>query len=170
MTYPETDSYGSVQGVVALVGVFTENGDFGPFTNPTKDTVIEWLDQVSDVFNVALANAGFTVPVDQSDAFNAISLKVNAIVADLCNLANNTGRFFTERAREFGVNPNKIIQSEINNWVSENAVGLTNMGVPRVKSTLGAIGSRGCNSKGDRIAPIFQRDGFGNRFENWSDD
>lgn len=163
----EADSYGTIAGVEGLVKIFTDDGVFTSDTNPSDTTVALWIDQISDSFNVALATAGFQTPIQQTDARSAIAHKVEMIVADLCNLANNTGRFFTARAREIGLSVDSAIEQEIAAWIRNNAVGFINLGVARVSSTLGEIGSKGYDKNGQRIVPIFQRDAFGNTFQDW---
>lgn len=161
----ESDSYGTIPGVESHVRIFTDDGVFTSDTNPTDQTVAFWIDQVSDLFNVALAGAGFQTPIHQVDAKAALAYQVEMLVAELCNLANNTGRFFSARAQEMGISPMDIIEKQILAWVTAHATGFVNLGVPRVMSTVGPIGSRGYTKSGEKINPIFQRDAFGNTFD-----
>lgn len=168
MTTPEADSYGTLEGVTSYVKVYTIAGVFSASTNPTDARVILWIDQVSDMFNVALSDAGFTPPVSQVDAVKAIGMMVEQLVSDLCHMANSKGRFFSKSVTESGKSALTIMWEEIHQWVSSNTEGLSNLGVPRTKSTIGAIGSKGFDEEGEELAPIFQRKGFGNTFTDWT--
>jgi hypothetical protein len=133
-------AYGTAAKVAALAKAYSRDGVFydpsaSPLvrgTNPTLTEVTNWLDEVSALFDAALANEGFTVPVTVADAPTAIktlSLRVCALVADLCAFTNSKGRLFTERVIEIG--PMNVINKEINGWVKQNVVGLEALGVPR---------------------------------------
>jgi len=137
-------AYGSVGGVAGLARMWTDNGSFVDIdvygeggTNPTLATVTGWLDEVSGIMDVALANQGFATPITNVTALKAIAMLVNALVADLVNAANSSGRFFTERAVETGVSPLATIQRDVNAWVSDRTTALVNLGVPRLTDTLG---------------------------------
>jgi|WetSurMetagenome_2_1015567.scaffolds.fasta_scaffold945928_1 hypothetical protein len=165
---PETDSYGTVAGVEAYVGVYTDDGFFNMTTVPTNLTVIHWIDQVSDMFNVALATAGFQTPITQVDAAAAIGMAVEQLVADLAHFANSKGRFLSKGFQEKGGSVMGQVWKEIEDWVSSHSIGFINLGVPRVTGTLGIIGSKGIDAAGETITPIFQRKGFGNKFTDWT--
>jgi len=164
-------AYGSLAGVAALSKAFTDNGEFTMedclnclqeiHTNPTRTEVETWLDQVSASMDIALAGEGFVVPVVNETAKKSIDMIVNQYVADLVKAANNTGRFATERARESGIEPMITIEKNIRSWANNNASGME------------AAGARRIEVPGNRILtkenhPIFQREGFGNRFRDWS--
>lgn len=165
---PELDSYGDIDGVAAYVGVYTDDGDFTDDTTPSYQRVVKWIDQVSDMFNVALADAGFRTPVEQVDARAAIASMVEQLVSDLCHAANTKGRFFTKAAQDRGTNVLGTIWGEIVGWVSDHAIGFTNLGVPRVTGTLGKIGSKGMDASGEKLVPMFQRKEFGNIVKDWT--
>ena len=42
---------------------------------------------------------------------------------------NCIGRFFTQKAIEFGMSPMKVITKDINTWVDSNADGLVALGM-----------------------------------------
>lgn len=165
---PESDSYGTVAGVEAYVGVYTDDGVFNISTVPTNVTVVHWIDQVSDMFNVALATAGFATPITQVDAAAAIAMAVEQLVADLAHYANSKGRFLSKGFQEKGGSVMGQVWKEIEDWVSAHAIGFTNLGVPRVTGTLGEIGSKSMDASGEELAPIFQRKAFGNKFTDWT--
>lgn len=63
------NSYGSVAEVEALTRVYMAGElGFNGETHPTLTEVEKFIDRCSGVLNLALANAGFTIPVVQADA------------------------------------------------------------------------------------------------------
>jgi hypothetical protein len=162
-----SNSYGSAAGVASLTKVFTNAGSFDTTTLPTLANVVSWIDEVSAIVNTALAAQGFTIPVSNATAILALQNLVQQYVSDLCHAANTSGRFFTERALERGVSAMTTIRKEIYAWVEDNASGLENLGAARAGKTGGGeIGFRDMNERGTKTFPIFQRDGFGNTFDN----
>src|SRR5687767_3023399 len=105
--------YGTPAGVAALTKQWTDDGQFTDLcildcledqtTNPTLSEVNTWLTQISDTMDVALNGAGFIAPVTTpTRAINMITVIVEQYVADLVKYVNNTGRFATERAQQYG--------------------------------------------------------------------
>ena len=143
-------------------------GTFTTATRPTLAQVEKFIDNASSTLNVMLAKAGFSIPIVQADAKAACAEIVIECVVDMCHAANSTGRFFTERALERGMNPMKAIREDIASWVEAQAPGLEALGASRSISQLDGIAFRGTDDAGNEIFPIFQRDGFSNRFDDWS--
>lgn len=160
-------AYGTVAGVAAYCGPYTKNGVFDSTTTPTITTVENWLTQVSDMLNTALAIQGFTNPLTETKSVNAATAIVEQLVSDLAKGAHNTGRFFSENALKSGVSFWRMITRDLNDWVEQYAPGLEENGAARGDANLFAIGYRSQDESGDDINPIFQRKGFGNTFENW---
>ncbi len=136
--------YGTVAGVEALARMWTSDGKFKDndiygdgSTNPSLATVIGWLTRISASVDISLANQAFITPVTQPSAKIAIDLLVEQFVRDLCDAANSSGRFFTERSVENGAAPLNIIRREINAWVGDNSTGLELLGVPRIANADG---------------------------------
>lgn len=131
-------SYGTPAGVASYSGTWTRGGVFynasssptvvAP-TKPTYTQVETWLTQLSDMFDTALSNEGFQVPVVATKSANAITMKVETLCADLVAYANGLGRLYTDRAINSGALT--LLNKEINDWVHNNLTGLTNDGVPR---------------------------------------
>jgi hypothetical protein len=161
------NSYGTAAQVAALAIRYTTSGAFTTTSNPTLVTVEGWIDQVSANLNVALAGAGFAIPITQPDAKAALGSVVVEAVADLCHAANSAGRFYTERALERGVSPMRVIRQEMSAWVEEQADGLELLGATRTRASTAGILSRDTDESGNDTFPIFQRDGFGNAFKDW---
>lgn len=131
-------AYGSPEGVAALARTWTIDGEFldpdlyEEGTNPTLERVEEWLDQVSVIVDLDLANHGFTVPVSHIEVKKAIDLKVNAIVADLVHLVHSKGRLFSDRIQESGVSPQTIIERDLAAWIKAQINAFEAYGIPRI--------------------------------------
>jgi hypothetical protein len=132
--------YGSAAAVATFAGAWTRGGEWFDAdevydvlgTIPTLTQVEEWLDEVSIMMDLALANEGFIVPVVQPEVIKALGAKVSAFVADLANLSHSNGRLFSDRIQESGVDPMSIIDRDVSAWVKRKVAGLEAMGVPRV--------------------------------------
>jgi hypothetical protein len=127
-------AYGSESDVAALSATWTINGAFTAATNPKLAQVTAWLTDVSDLMDLALAQNRFTIPIDTGLAnyakiTNILSNVVAPLVTDLCHASNGSGRFFTQKAIEFGLSPMKVITKDINAWVEANADGLVALGL-----------------------------------------
>jgi hypothetical protein len=166
-----TNSYGTAAGVAQYVKRYAPNGSFSntpTASNPTLAAVEGWIDQISAQLNTALSAAGFKIPITQADAKLACQQVVEQLTADLAQAANSAGRFYSERALKSGLSPFKAIQGDILAWAESMAGGLEAMGAARtIAANEYAIGSRDSDSVGDPTAPIFQRKGFGNKFQDW---
>lgn len=130
-------TYGSPAGVASLARTWTDNGSFidpNAYQDGTPTTLTEvqaWLEEVSQIVDVAFANEGFAVPVTLSTVLKAIDSKVNAMVADLVHLAHNKGRLLADRIVDSGRSAESVLESEVAAWVSKKANGFEAMGVPR---------------------------------------
>lgn len=170
---PATDSYGAVEGVAALAHTWTTDDTFldadayADATNPSLTTVVSWIDQISAILNVALRKYGFVVPLKSDRAQLIAASIVEELVADLVAYANSKGRFLTEKFTEKGMAVWRAIRDDIDAWVLEYAPGLEQDGEDRTTSNVDEIGFRSTDERGNPTSPIFQRDGFGNRFQDW---
>lgn len=165
------NSYGTVDEVAAMVSRYTVGGEFiaasqSNATRPTLEQVERFLDRISGLVNVYLAQEGITVPVTQADAKAAIDELVVETVVELCHIANSAGRFFTDR-RLRKQEPMRVLREEIARWVDGHAAGLEALGAGRETSLTGQIAFRETDEAGDETFPIFQRKAFGNRFQDW---
>lgn len=155
-----TNSYGSVAEVAALARRYTSNGSFSTTTIPSESQVEKFIDRISGICNVLLAEAGFKVPITQADAKLMIDEFVVEAVADLCHYANGSGRFYSDRAIDSGRAPSSIIRTEFAAWIEEHAEGLEKIGATRTVSTIGMILTKKTDSAGSEIDPLFKRTGF----------
>jgi hypothetical protein len=126
-------SYGSVADVAGRSpgGYLNTSKTFDTTTNPTLTTVETYIDEISSVLNIALADQRFTVPVTQADSKKALGSLVNDLAADMCHASNSAGRFFSERALNSGLSAMAQIRKEIREWIESNAQGLEAIGAER---------------------------------------
>lgn len=131
-------AYGTAADVAGMSRTWTDNGSFVDpdaylsGTNPTLTQVEAWIEQISVMMDLALANNGFTVPVTEAAVLPALGAKVAAFTSDLVHLAHSKGRLFSDRIQESGKDPLSIIDKDVNAWVQRNVTGLEAMGVPRI--------------------------------------
>lgn len=167
------DSYGTVAGVAALARTWTTDDTFldedayTQATNPSLTTVENWINQVSAILNIALAKYGFVVPITTPRGVLAAGSIIEQITADLVAYANSKGRFMTDKYSKSGMSIWRAIREDLDQWVLEYAPGLEQDGAQRQASNIDEIGFRSTDERGKPTAPIFQRDGFGNTFQDW---
>jgi hypothetical protein len=164
-------------GVASLVKIYTDDGfftssdaclsclDTSEVTNPSLEEVNSWLTDISHSMDVALDGQGFVTPITAPEkAVRMITTIVQQYVADLVKYANDTGRFRSEAAQRFGIEPMIQLSKDINNWANTNAGALEAAGAARTDAQPGTtIGTK-------ENYPIFQRNAFGNKFDNWNND
>jgi hypothetical protein len=170
---PASDSYGTAAGVAALdpLDADTTTHTFLSTTFPTLQEVVNWIDEVSAIMNVALAGAGITTPVSQATVKKMLGAYVQEIVADLCHFAHGTGRFYTDRQIEKGVSPITQIRRDIASWVNDYAGAMEAAGAARgTDSPTNTIGYRDTDESGDEVTPLFQRKAYGEASRNWDSD
>lgn len=88
------NSYGSTDGVAALAYRWTNaSGVFDATTEPTIAQVESWIDQVSAMMNVALANCRYTTfPITIDTITEMMDGYVNQTVATVCEGRHDIGR------------------------------------------------------------------------------
>lgn len=157
--------------VAALVGRYTADGSFTSATRPTLTAVEKFIDRISAMVNVLLAEEGFTIPVSQSDAKLAIDEFVVAQATQLAHAANGAGPYApgSEELRN-GRTPFQIITQEAVNFFSKHADGLEQLGATRTRSLTNGLACRTVDDAGDDIQPMFQRKQFGNEVLDWDVD
>ena len=166
MTGP--NSYGSTQDVAALVPRYAGTaGDFTPSTRPTIAQVERLVDQVSGLLNATLAEAGFAIPVTQSDAKDALDFFVNEEVASICEGINGSGRFGPTSKVVGKQGRFSLMLDDVQAFIQSHKAGFERLGAARSFSATSGLAFRDTNNAGDPTAPIFQRTGFGNTFDDW---
>lgn len=150
------NSYGSTAGVAALTPRYANSsGLFDTTTRPTLLTVEAQIDEISGLANVILSQVGLTVPIAQADAKLALDIFVNEEVAAIVEGINGSGRF-GPTTKEPGRSRFRIIMDDLQSFVSQQAQGFENLGVPSSKQTV-SIGFSAADYN-----PLFTRDQFGN--------
>ena len=162
------NSYGSTSGVAVLVPRYANtSGIFDGTTRPVLATVEGLIDQVSGICNSMLATAGFSIPVDQSDCVLSLDFFVNQEVAAVVEGINGSGRFGPTTKSEGGKGRFALIMDDVKAFIESNAEGFERMGADRPYSVTDGMDYRGEDNRGNEITPIFQRDAFGNTFDDW---
>ena len=162
-------AYGTASGVAAYCGAYTLNGQFTNETVPKLTSVENWLTQASALLDNALENQGFAVPLTETKAVNEATMLIEQIVSDIAKGANNTGRFFSERALKSGVSFWRVITNDLDGWAEQYAFGMAQR-TARGETNEFGIGFRDTDNSGDSTHPIFQRKAFGEQFQDWDDD
>jgi len=162
-----SNAYGSVDEVAALVRRYTDEGNFTAETRPTEADVEGFINRTSAVLNVLLAEAGFAIPVSQSDAKQALDdFAVNQAV-QLCHAANGAGPYAPGSEALRTQTPASIILSEAEAFVSEHAAGLEALGATRDRDMTYGLQCREEDDGGDEIVPPFQREMIGHEIVDW---
>jgi len=173
---PAASSYGTVAGVAALARTWTDEDQTwhdadGIYvledSNPSLTTVVRWIDQVSGMLNTALAGYGFATPLTSVNSNLAADSIVEGIVGDLARYVNQKGRFFSDKFQG-DLSIWTQIREDLGIWVKEYAPGLESNGDPRTSSNVYRVSTRSHDHAGEETFPIFQRKGFGNRFDDWT--
>jgi len=162
------NSYGDAAEIGALVPRHTDKGIFTGLTRPTLTQVETWVDQVSAVVNIMLADSGFSdVPVTQADVKLALDHFVNQEVAAIAEGVNGSGRFGPTGKRGGSQGRWAVIVEDVQEFLATFAIGIERLGVDRPTEPMAGISYRDIDEGGDDTAPIFQRKAFGNRFKDW---
>lgn len=160
--------YGSVGDVAALVPQYTSGGSFSTSSRPTSAQVGRFLERISALVNVILAQNGFTTPVEQEDALAALSEFVIEQVVQLAHAANRAGVFAPGSERlKGGETPFSIILEDAQTFVEEKATGLEALGVVRERGLTDGLAVRTADDGGREIVAPFQRRQMGNVIEDW---
>lgn len=163
------NSYGSAAGVASYVPRYANgSATFDANTRPKLAQVESFIDQISSLVNTILASNGFKVPIIQADAVSAITIFIEQEVAAIAEGINGSGRF-GPTTKTPGKSRFQIIMEDISAFILEHADGFENLGAERSQPTGTEILTRGVDAAGKESFPIFQREAFGNVFENWTD-
>jgi len=158
-----------VEEVAALTPSYTDDGEYDLTTRPTLAQVEKFLDRVSAVLNVALAQAGFSVPVTQADAALAIDEFAVEHATYLCQAANRAGPYFPDSRQLSMGSAYDLLREAALRFVAEMAAGLEALGVPRTRHLSHGLACRTADDGGNEIVPVFQREMIGNRIVDWDE-
>ena len=168
MTAPDVKSYGSLEGVGALVPKWSgTNGDFADTTRPTDDFVVRWIDQISGLVNTILAEAGFAIPIDEEQVRFQCAFFVEQEVAAIVEGVNGFGRFGPQAKSGGKKGRFALLVEDVEAFVMANKTGFQRLGAARSQDEAESIGYRDTDESGDAVSPIFQREAFGNAFPDW---
>lgn len=158
-------NYSATTEVAALTPRYANGADYDATTRPLKTSVTLYLEQVSGIVDSMLATEGFTVPVTETASALAIDMFVSQEVASICEGINGSGRFGPSKKSTRG-SRFAIILEDVQSFIKANATGFELMGAARPRTVASGIGARTTDASGDDTFPIFQREGFGNVFED----
>ena len=161
------NSYSSLSDVEAQVGRYTDEGKFTATTQPTRTQVERFIDRVSAIVNVVLAQEGFTIPVTQADAVAALADFVAFQVTQLCHAANSAGPYAPGSESLRGMLPRTAIIQDATDFVTSFAAGLESLGATRTSSLTNGLGCRTQDEAGNDLAPPFQRGMISNEIPDW---
>lgn len=147
----------------------SKDGDFDELTNPTKARVEGYIANVSAIADSCMANLGFTTPVTAVNVLPILEQLVSETVTVMVEGIRGTGRYAPNSKAIQARGLNNLVYQDVCEFLSGSgmAFGLEQMGADRAVDEAESIGFRGYDQAGDEIRPIFQRKGFGNRFDNW---
>jgi len=165
------NSYGTAAGVAALVPLRASGtGDSVNFTSSTRPTITQveaQIDQISALVNAMLAEAGFSIPVSQASGVLLLTQFVQQEVAAIVEGINGSGRFGPTAKQVGGRGRFAVLVEDAHEFIEVHKVGLERLGATRSTSVSSGIAYRDTDEGGDDTFPIFQRDAFGNEFDDW---
>jgi len=166
------NSYGSAAGVGALVPRRSNaSGTFDGDTNPTLTVLEGWIDRISAMINAVLAADGFDIPIDNTDAPDAVlivSQFVEEEVAALVEGVNGSGRFGpTVKNKQITKSRFRMISDDIEDFIEKNKLGLERLGASRSSGLAESIGYKKTMNDGRSAFPIRTRQEHGNEFIDW---
>lgn len=163
------NSYGTVAEVGVLTPLYaTATGTtYDATTRPTITQVEAFIDRVSAIVNVLLAEAGFDVPVTQADAKLALDEFVVMQAAHLAEFANGAGPFVAGGDQMRYSTPTRVIMRDAELFISKHAAGFEKLGATRTYSMADGLECRRVDDAGDDIEPVFQRKMMGNTVVDW---
>ena len=165
-----SNSYGSVAEVAALTLRYTNAGSYDATTRPTLTQVEKFVDRVSGILNVLLAEAGFAIPVTQADAKLALDDFAVDQAGELCHAANGSGTYAPGSEVLRGRTPREAIINAAVKFVTEHADGLEALGATRDRHLTNGLTCRTEDDAGDALEPVFQRKQMGNVVVDWDSD
>jgi len=166
------NSYGSVAEVEALAGHYaTATGNtFDATTTPTLAQVEKFIDRVSGIVNVLLAEEGFSIPVTQADAKLMLDDFVVMQVTHLVEFANGAGPFVAGGEEMRYGTPTRVLMRDAELFIQDHASGIEALGATRTRHMTDGLECRTEDDAGDTIEPVFQRKMMGNVVIDWDEE
>jgi len=164
-------AYCTSADITALTPRYANNAnEFDAATNPTKTRVDGYIDNVSAIADGCLASLGFDIPVTAVTVLPILEQLVSETVAVIVEGIRGTGRYAPNSKAIQARGLNNLIYQDVCGLLTDMAFGLEAMGATKDSDEAEGIGYRKYDQAGNEIHPIFQRKGFGNRFDNWDTD
>jgi hypothetical protein len=158
----DRNSYGSTGGVAALTPrLANSSGVFDTTTTPTLLQVQTFLDEVSGMMNIMLAEHGFVTPVVQPDCVHALDLFVNQESAAMCEGVRGSGRFGPGVTRGNPKGRFTLMSQDVRDFLSNYAAGFERLGAARAHDLTSGVAFRDTAESGESTFPLFQRSAFG---------
>lgn len=124
---------------------------FNSTTRPTGSDVLRFIERASNVLNVALAGAGFTVPIAEQVSRSACADWVTQRATEYVELTQR-GVGYSEgegsRAAAF-----RNMQKSAADFVKENALGFKRLGAAVSTSLAAGLEFTGATAQADRLDP-----------------
>lgn len=159
------NSYGSVAEVEALTDRYTSSGSYGAGTVPTATQVEVFIDRISGVLNLVLAEAGFAVPVTQADAKFVLAHFVVGEVVILCEEANALS---VSDLRDVRLMTGVVANAQF--LVALHAAGFEQLGVTRDRSLTEGLAYWDLDDAGEDMEPIFGRKWMNQEVTDWGEE
>lgn len=149
------NSYGAITQVEARCNKRLKDGAFGATTTPTDDQVRDFMDEVSAILNIILAQEGFTVPVTDENIKMVLASWVADEVASIVEGINGSGRFGPRGKDQRGGMTGRytLITKDAKQFVEDTVFGFEAYGAAREKDVGDVIAYNTANT------PFFKRDG-----------
>lgn len=164
------NSYGTINEVAALVRRYTERGYFNGTTRPTHPEVVQFINRVSSIINVLMAECGFTPPASNAMVKDTLSDFVIGQVVALCHGANGAGPFTPSSETLRGTTPFRAITKEAETFIKDHADGFEALGEARSRSLTYGLDARLTDDGGNALQPFFSREQMGHYITDWDTD
>lgn len=152
------NSYGSVAEVEALTGRYTFEGSYDNSTRPTLTQVEKFIDRVSALLNLLLAEAGYSIPITQADAALVCDEFVVEQAVQLCHGANGAGPFAPGSEQLRGRTAFEIISREAAEFVEKHAPGFAFLGATRERDMTYGLQATLTDTDGEDLEKMFSRE------------
>lgn len=146
------NSYGTMAEVVALTRIYLQGETtFNNETIPAGVDVEKFIDRASGVLNLALANAGFTIPITQADAKLACDDWVVGMAAAYVELSQPYTSEEPQENKRSGLLSR--LSKEAVKFVKDNTKGFAVLGVTQTADDSSGLIFTGATAQADRTDP-----------------
>lgn len=150
------DSYGTIAEVVPLVRYLLDGQvSFSNATVPTQGEVEKFIDRASGVLNIALKQAGFTTPINSTNANSTAKLVCDdwvvaeaAAMVEMTKIGVGYGDLTGSRAGAF-----RGLHERARQFVNDNALGLKFEGATVTRKVSDGLQYTGLDAESQRSDP-----------------